>query len=306
MSRIGAEIGSEWRRHADPAWLERWTPIPFDLRDGWTEVVTMGEGETVLLLPSLPGYKETWVACAHRLARRFRIVTWDLRVRFQAAMGWGAMLADLERIADAFAPMPSAVVGHSLGGALALRWALLRPARVRALVLSSTFARVTTSPGQIAARYLEQPLVLAGQRWLPEPLAARLARDLAARGRWVYDPACDERVLGLVRAAIRATPIPLGVRMVKLAFAHDVRARLGEIAAPALIVTGERERTFVQEAAAELARGLPRALRAVSPGTGHLHPLSGSEWLADAISKWLPRAGTPRAGTPRGSRSGVP
>ena len=39
------------------------------LRDGPTQVVVTGDGPTVVLLPSLPGLKETWIACAAGLAR---------------------------------------------------------------------------------------------------------------------------------------------------------------------------------------------------------------------------------------------
>ena len=59
-----------WRRHADPAWLPGWEPAPFELEGGSTEVVVMGEGPTLVLLPPLPGFKESWVACAAPLAGR--------------------------------------------------------------------------------------------------------------------------------------------------------------------------------------------------------------------------------------------
>ncbi|MBI3538767.1 MAG: alpha/beta fold hydrolase, partial [Candidatus Eisenbacteria bacterium] len=166
----------------------------------------MGEGRPLLLVPPLPGYKEAWLALAPRLARTFRVITFDLRTRFAGRPSWNTLLADLERVADAFAPGPAIVLGHSLGGALAQRRALARPDRVAALVLSSAFARVAGTRGHWRKRYVEQARVLIGQRWLPEPIAARVARRDAARGAWVYDAACDERILAFMRHAIRRTP----------------------------------------------------------------------------------------------------
>jgi len=288
--RIGAHLPDGWQRTVDPAWLDGWRAAPFELAGGTTDVVTMGEGPPLLLLPPLPGFKESWIGVAHRFARRFRVVTFDLRAHFTGAPSWDAWLADLARIADAFAPGAAFVMGHSLGGALAQRWTLAHPERVRALVLSSSFARVGSTRGQWRKRYLEQTLVLASQRWLPERLAAPLARSLAARGAWVYDTHCDERVLAFVRHGIRTVPITMAGQRVRLAFAHDTRADLPRIAAPTLLVAGEREAPWVHAAIAELARLIPGAEVRTSPGVAHLHLLSSPAWLADTVVEWMREA----------------
>jgi pimeloyl-ACP methyl ester carboxylesterase len=70
-------------------------------------------------------------------------------------------------VADALGLDRFALFGHSLGGAIAQRFALAHPDRVRALVLSSSFAWVSTPRGAAVARWLEQPLVLAAVRLLP-------------------------------------------------------------------------------------------------------------------------------------------
>jgi 3-oxoadipate enol-lactonase len=282
-----ARLSEDFRRHVDPLWLEGWNPTVFELRGGATEVVTLGDGPPLVLLPPLPGYKEGWLACAGPLARRFRVVTFDLRVRFDGTPRWDLMLEDLERVLDAFAPGPAAVVGHSLGGALAQQWALARPERVRALILSSSFLKVSNPKGQFHARYVEQPLVVASQRFLPRGSALALAKRLAASEAWVYDRACDDRLLDFVRRCIRELPIAAGRDCLRLAFAHDTRATLGALRCPTLIVVGEKDTPMARVAAPELARVVPNATLAVSPGVGHLHPLSGAAWLVDTLTAWL-------------------
>ena len=286
---IAARLADGWQRTVDPAWLAGWHPEPFDLGDGTAEVVTMGEGPPLLLLPPLPGYKEAWIGVARLFARRFRVVTFDLRSRFAGPPSWDALGGDLERVAAAFAPGAAIVMGHSLGGALAQRWTLAHPERVRALVLSSSFPRVGSPRGTWRKRYLEQSLVLASQRWLPEPLAAPLARRLAARGAWVYDRRCDDRVLAFVRHGIRSVPIPLARERVRLAFAHDTHAELRRITAPTLLLVGERETRWAREATDDMARLIPGAQVRVSPGVAHLHPLTGAEWLAETVGEWAER-----------------
>src|SRR5258706_2280910 len=178
-SNIGMTLPAAWRQTVDPAWLAGWQPRPIALEGGSTEAVVMGEGPTLLLLPPLPGFKEAFVGVAAWFARTHRVVTYDLRARFAGPPTWEALLADLEHIAAALAPGSAHVIGQSLGGALAQRWALAHPERVEALVLSSSFAHVRTPAGHWRRRFLEQPLVLAGQRWLPERLARPLARQPA-------------------------------------------------------------------------------------------------------------------------------
>jgi pimeloyl-ACP methyl ester carboxylesterase len=285
--RVGARFPEGWRALVPPEWIESWRPEGFDLEGGATEVVTMGGGPPLLLLPPLPGYKEAFVALAWRLARWHRVVTFDLRARFAGRPSWGTLLADLERVADRYLPGRAAVIGHSLGAALAQRWALAHPERVSALVLSSPFARVAGARGHAWKRYAEQPLVLASLRWLPEPWAAALSRDLARRGVWVFDDRCQGAALDLVRFGIRRLPLALGRDAVALAFAHDLRAELPRITTPTLLVVGERESAWARAAEAEVAALLPAAERRESPGAAHLHPLSSPEWLAEAVHEWL-------------------
>ena len=252
-----------------------------------SDLVTMGAGAPLLLLPPLPGWKEAWIGVAARLARSFRVVTFDQREHFTSDDPWEEQLADLEQIADAFAPGQAAVFGHSLGGALAQRWALRHPDRVAALVLSSSFARVGTTRGQWRKRYLEQLGVLAAQRWLPDTFAEPLARSWARSGAWVYDERCDDRVLAFVRHAIRRAPLALCAARVRQAMSHDTREALGALRCPTLVVTGERESAWAVAAGDELCRLIPSARRLVAPGAAHLHPLSNPEWLAAEVSAWL-------------------
>lgn len=276
-----------WRADVDPAWLANWHPETFALDGGTTEVVEMGTGDPIVLVPPMPGYKESWIAVAPRLARTHRVITFDLRGRFDGRPRWDVLVADLGRILDARAPGPVAVLAHSLGGALAQHFALAHPGRVGALALSSSFAHLHTPRGDAWARFIEQPLVIAGQRWLPERAALAIARRLAAREGWVYDRRCEDWVLRFVRHGIRSETIAIGLANVRLAFEHDLRGRLAGLGCPVLLARGERESRFVREAFEGLRLEIPGVTLAVSPGVGHLHLLSGAGWFAETVVGWL-------------------
>jgi pimeloyl-ACP methyl ester carboxylesterase len=284
---IGTHLPPGWRPLVDPDWLAGWDPVPFALAGGSTEVVTLGEGPPLVLVPPLPGFKEAFLGLARLLARDHRVVTFDLRSRFEEKPSWPALVADLDAIANAFAPDRFVLFGHSLGGALAQHWALAHPERVRALVLSSSFPKVSVAARHWYKRYMEQPVVLASQRFLPGAWARSLARGFATRGAWVYDARCDERVLDFVGYGIRVLPFRIAFQCVGLAMSHDTRARLGEIRCPTLLVVGEREARWARDAYEDLAKRIPHVAQRVSPGVAHLHPLSSPEFLAGAIREWL-------------------
>jgi pimeloyl-ACP methyl ester carboxylesterase len=288
---LGPALDRRWRETAPPSWVERWSLRDFDVEGGVLEGLEMGSGPPLVLLPPLPGWKESYLALAPLLARRFRVIAFDLRDVPGTVAGWDQLVADAHRIAGALAPGPVAVFGHSLGAALAMRWALRHPEQVRALVLSSGFAHVFTPPGAGAARYLSQPIEVAGMRWLPEGWSRAWTRRLAARNAWVFDPYCEESVVELMRLGARTVPLSLLGRRVQLALAHDVRGELHQIHCPTLILAGERDTAFARASAVEIAAALPNAERAEIAGAGHLHPASRPEALGECVSAWLDRTG---------------
>jgi pimeloyl-ACP methyl ester carboxylesterase len=79
-------------------------------------------------------------------------------------------LADLERLLDAVAPEPAVLVGHSMGGNVALLYAGIRPGRVRAVVNLEGFGLRETHATQAPERYAQ---------WLDELKAGSSMRDYA-------------------------------------------------------------------------------------------------------------------------------
>ncbi|HSQ09080.1 MAG TPA: alpha/beta hydrolase [Burkholderiaceae bacterium] len=91
-------------------------------------------------------------------------------------------LADLERVLDGLTPDPVVLVGHSMGGNVALLYAGIRPGRVRAVVNLEGFGLRETHASQAPGRYAQWlDELLAGSSLRnyasPEDVAARLRRN---------------------------------------------------------------------------------------------------------------------------------
>jgi pimeloyl-ACP methyl ester carboxylesterase len=68
---------------------------------------------------------------------------------------------------------------------------------------------------------------------------------------------------------------------------HDVRARLGEIAAPTLVLVGEHDEETPLSYAEALAAGIPGATLQVIPGAGHISNLEAPDAVTAAMRAHL-------------------
>ncbi len=168
-----------------------------------------------------------------------------------------AMAADLLGALDG----PAVLVGHSLGGAVALTAALAAPERVAGLALVTTGAALRVSPRflELLPERFEEvvPLILTASTSDPT-LAARGGAMMRRQGGQVLDAdfaACD---------------------------AYDVTARLAEVDVPATVLAGSADRMTPPRLAEPLAEGL-RAELVVLDGVGHLVPWEAPEAVAKAI-----------------------
>jgi len=190
-------------------------------------------------------------------------------------------------IEDALATVERPVlVGHSLGGYVALEIALRRRRELAGLVLVDAMGIAETIP--LAARaYLRfGPERLARLRGLTHPFGSRDA----TRIRWTEDDAVNAARLAPLREELLRSR---GTRArAREAFAAamqtNVRDRLHEIDAPTLLVWGDQDETFplphaiharTRIAGSELAR----------VDAGHSPHLARSVTVTRALAGWLER-----------------
>lgn len=96
-------------------------------------------GPPLALLHGLFGRRANFAGVAHILARTRRVVTLDLRNHGSSpraeAMDYPAMAADVTETLAALAALPCVLVGHSMGGKVAMATALAEPAAISRLMV---------------------------------------------------------------------------------------------------------------------------------------------------------------------------
>jgi len=247
-----------------------------------------GDGEPLLLVHGLGGSAANWLALAPLLLPGRRLIVPDLP-------GHGGSdplpaAASLTAYADSLAALlegPAAVVGHSLGGAIALRLAIRRPGLVSALVLAGAAG---ISSGSRRARYglTITGLLKPGRKIAPH--RARVARSAALKtlvfGRWgASDPPAlpPEMAEAFLSGPARHTDT---VSAAKALVRDDPRPDLDRVRCPVLLVWGARDNQLSVEDAFEYARRLRAPLRVIAD-CGHLLIGERPEACAYAIESFL-------------------
>ena len=102
--------------------------------------VEAGTGPAVALLHGLFGARGNFGVVQRRLAERFRVVALDLRNHGASPhdpdVSYAAMAGDVLETLGALGALPAAVLGHSMGGKVAMRAALAQPDAVRRLLVA--------------------------------------------------------------------------------------------------------------------------------------------------------------------------
>ncbi|XVQ81915.1 3-oxoadipate enol-lactonase [Microbispora siamensis] len=237
------------------------------------------DAPVVVLGPSLGTTLDLWEPQLPVLTRSWRVLRYDLPGHggSPAASGFtrGLTVDDLAAgvlaLLDRHAVETVAYAGVSLGGAVGTTLALLAPDRVASLVLCCTSARFGT-----AESWHERAALVRAEG--TKPLTE------ATRRRWFTAGFPDaERYLDMLRDAD-----PEGYAACCEALAvFDVRDRLGDVRAPALVIAGAEDPATPPAHAEVLARGIPEAELLVVPGAAHLATAERPDVVNEAITRHL-------------------
>ena len=203
----------------------------------------------------------------------------------------GRTSRDLAALLDGLGVERASVVGVSVGGRIALEFALEHPDRVDALVLVAPgLPDWDWSPEMEAADEQEDALCDAGDVEGAAELAVRIWFDGPHRSPDEVDAALRERAKEMNRRAY-AVQIP--------AYAADdepgpierldppASKRLGEVRVPTLVVAPELDLPDILGICDLLAAGIPGARKVVMDGVAHFAPMESPDEFTRLVLDFL-------------------
>lgn len=231
----------------------------------------------LLLLPGLICDARIWAPQMEALRASREVISVD--DGYGNADSLGAMA---ERVLET-APARFALVGHSMGGRIAMEIIRRAPERVERLALISTGMHLPRSAKEAEGRFallalgVEQGMEALVDSWLP-PM--------------VWEP--NRLIPGLMDRMI-AMCLDMGLdtferQMRALLARPEVESLLATVRCPTLVATGAHDEWAPIAQHEAIAAAIPGARLAIFPEAGHMVPLERPDAVTAALANWLTMA----------------
>jgi len=264
---------------AELAWIEA-GPLEEDAGD---------ERPPLILVHGFTGHRDDWIEVLPDLAKHRRTIAIDLRghgdskaISEEPDYSFEQLVRDVLALLDHLGIDRCDLLGHSVGGMIAQRFALAHPDRIRRLILMNTAPEVPEALSEEAGRKAAEIAKAKGMATLQE-LSEKVGRRnvdpiLAKWGEryWLH----QRRRLGAM------TPESYAGIGHSLFSSESLVQHLGDIDIPTLVLVGEFDHEFLPGADL-LERHLPQMERVTLADSGHHpHQENRSDWL-NAIEDFL-------------------
>ncbi|MDQ2866300.1 MAG: alpha/beta hydrolase [Candidatus Eremiobacteraeota bacterium] len=243
-------------------------------------------GDAVVLLAGLMLSHEIWDAQVKTLAATHRVIRADMRGTGSSNAPGGPYLmeslaGDIAAVLDSLGIERAAIVGHSLGGYVALAFARMHLERLTRLALVCSHLEADTMEmskfrNDLAANAESQhsvasvvhafyPRMLAAQRYVPQS-------ETAQRLRMMMQAADVGGTVAMLRGMALRDP------------ATDIAP---DLAMPVLVVAGACDQTISLDEARRTADKFPHANLEIVDSSGHVPMIEEPDCLTNALDRWL-------------------
>jgi pimeloyl-ACP methyl ester carboxylesterase len=227
-----------------------------------------GNGAPLLLIMGLGWPLQAWQRLRPALSQKYRTIALDNRGVGKSEVPAGPysmpqMAADAAAVLNAARVNTAHIFGVSLGGMIAQEFALQYPNKVRSLILGCTAAG-----GPEAVRAEDEALRVLMTRGQDADQFAR------AINPFIYDAATSPQLVEEDTAARRKWYASGDGYFAQLqaVIGWEAYSRLAQIAAPTLVIHGEKDRLVPAENGKRIAARIPGAKLVLIPGASHIFP----------------------------------
>jgi len=227
---------------------------------------------TLVLVPGLISDGIVWQPLAEAVSRRMPVHAADLSAGTSIT---GMAQTLLDTIAG-----DVIVVGHSMGGRIALEMARLAPQRVKGLVLANT----GHGPKKDGEEVKRQAMIDLGHSGM-DKLAAQWLPPMLDAAR-----ADDSTLVAELTAMVLRADADMHERQIRALMGRpNATAYLGEIACPVLLVAAHQDGWSPVAQHQEIAAAVADAELVIIDNAGHFAPVERPQEVTDAIVAWLDR-----------------
>lgn len=261
-------------------------------------VLDVGEGEEVLLLiHGMAGSAHTWRAVLPQLAKKYRVIAPDLIGHGQSSKprtdySLGAFAVGLRDLLDELGVASATVVGHSLGGGVAMQFLYQHPEYCRRLVLISSgglgpdvgwILRLLAAPGAefVMPVIAPAPVLRAGnaaRSWFSS-MGLR-----SPRGAEIWNAYSSFADRGTREAFIRTLRSVVDYRGQSVSALNRLNLREG---LPVLAIWGEKDDIIPVDHAYSALQARPDCRLEILPNVGHFAQVEAPEVVVDLIDELI-------------------
>lgn len=252
-----------------------------------------GRGRPVVFVHGFACGIRSWDPQVRALSRTYRVVAYDVRGHGlsdappdAASYSQPTSVEDLRGLLAHLKMRRASVVGLSMGGNIALNFALAYPALVSALVVADTGAGSDGTDDWVEGAHAFASALDTGgtERFadmaMANPLFARYCDGGAEAQRFIRSCLMTHRAHGLAHTAREV--------LSRRPTIYSLKDRLAHLRVPTLLIVGEHDEPC-RKVHDFMARTLPRARHIVLPGIGHLSNLEAPAPFNAAVKRFLAR-----------------
>src|ERR1035437_8623263 len=228
-----------------------------------------GEGKPFIILHGLFGLSDNWVSIAKVLAQNYRVIIPDLRNHGQSphspVFNYDAMTSDILEVMDELGLEQAVILGHSMGGKVAMQFALQNPELTERLIV------VDMSMRRFDGRQLHSDIIQAMMSIDFNTIESRIDVN-----RQLATTIHDERVrLFILKNLYRKTRYQLDWRLnlsdinQNIDYIFDGISSNTQYNGPALFIKGEKSDYILDSDIPKILQCFPKAIFQTVSGAGH-------------------------------------
>jgi pimeloyl-ACP methyl ester carboxylesterase len=251
--------------------------------DAEIDVATAGSGDAIVLLAGFPLTREIWQTHAAQLARTHLVIRPDLRGIGASSVPDGPYLmetlaGDIAAVLDTLGIDRAAIVGHSLGGYVAMAFCRMYTERVSKLAL--VCSRLAADSAE-KARDREVLADRAEELGSIEPVVEAYVPNLFVKRNVQEHPELLKRARQIASAVDPRGAAAMLRGMAQRVDSSDIAE---DLEMPVLIAAGEEDGIVSLAEAEQMARSFPRAQLRVIARSGHLPMLENPGGLSEVLA----------------------